>query len=56
MFLKIVVQGFKAGDFLNMYLRFLGFLGSFSYKNVSNKRKTCIAEGSIERALNRRKL
>ena len=30
--LKIVARAFEAGDFLNIFLRFLGFWGSFSYK------------------------
>ena len=28
-FLKITAQAFEAGDFLNIFLRFLGFSGSF---------------------------
>ena len=40
MFAKIAVQAFEAGDFLNIFLRFWGFLGSFSYKNFSHKKKT----------------
>ena len=39
MFLKIAAQAFKAGDFLSIFLRFLGFSGSFSYKNFSWKKK-----------------
>ena len=35
MFLKIADQAFEAGDFLNIFLRFWAFWGSFSYKNVS---------------------
>ena len=31
-FLKIAGQASEAGDFLNIFLRFLGFWGSFSYK------------------------
>ena len=38
-FLKIVAQAFKAGDFLNIFLGFLGFWGSFSYKNFAYKQK-----------------
>ena len=39
--LKIAAQTFEAGDFLNIFLRFWGFGGSFSYKTCSYKR-TCI--------------
>ena len=35
MFLKIAAQTFEAEDFLNIFLRFLGFWGSFYYKNFS---------------------
>ena len=38
-FLKIVAQAFEAGDFLNIFLRFSGFWGLFSYKNFSYKKK-----------------
>ena len=31
-FLKIAAQASEAGDFLNIFLRFLGFWGSFSYQ------------------------
>ena len=34
-FLKIVNQAFEFGDFLNIFLMFLGSWGSFSYKNFS---------------------
>ena len=37
-FLKIAAQAFEAGDFLNIFFRFLGFWGSFSYKNFSLKK------------------
>ena len=30
-FLKIVDQAFEAGDFLNIFLKFRGFWGSFSH-------------------------
>ena len=33
-FLKIAAEAFEAGDFLNNFLRFLGFWGSFGYKNI----------------------
>ena len=33
MFLKIADQAFEAGDFLNIFLRFLGFWGFYSSKN-----------------------
>ena len=39
-FLKIPAQAFESVDFLTIFLKFLGFWGSFSYKNVSYK-KTC---------------
>ena len=39
-FLKIAAQVFEAEDFFNIFLRFLGFRGSFSYKkSVSLGRK-----------------
>ena len=37
---KIAAQAFESGDFLNIFLRFLGFWGSFSNK------KNCIDLGS----------
>ena len=37
MFLKIAAQAFEAGDFLNIFLRFWGFSGSFSYNQFSYK-------------------
>ena len=40
-FLKISAQSSEAGDFLNIFLRFFAFWGSFSYKNFSYKKKTC---------------
>ena len=43
MFLKIVAQGFEAGNFLNIFLRFLVFWGSFSYKNFSYKKRRVAA-------------
>ena len=30
--LRIAAEAFEAGDFLNHFLRFWGFWGSFSYK------------------------
>ena len=36
----MAAQVFESGNFLNIFLRFLGFWGSFSYKNFSYK-KTC---------------
>ena len=33
-FLKISAQAFEAGDFLNIFLRFLDIWGSFSYKHI----------------------
>ena len=41
MFLKIAVEAFEAGDFLNIFLRFFGFWGLFSYKKFSYKKKMC---------------
>ena len=38
MVLKIAAQEFEAGDFLNIFLRFFGFWGSFYYKNFSYKK------------------
>ena len=38
MFFKIAAQKFEAGDFLDIFLRFLGFPGSFSYENFSYKK------------------
>ena len=38
MFLKVAAQVFEAGDFLNIFLWFLGFWGSLSYKNFSYKK------------------
>ena len=38
-FLTIAAQAFVAGDFLNIFLRFGGFRGSFSYKNFSYSKK-----------------
>ena len=37
MFLQIAAQAFEAGDFLNIFLRFWGFSGSFSYNHFSYK-------------------
>ena len=34
-------QESEAGDFLKIFLNFLHFWGSFSYKNVSYKKRTC---------------
>ena len=34
-FLKIAAEAFGAEDFLNIFLSFWGFLGSFSYKKFS---------------------
>ena len=38
-FLKISAQAFEAGDFLNVFLRFLGFWDSFSSKHFSYVKK-----------------
>ena len=35
----MTAQAFEAGDFLNILLSFLGFRDSFSYKNVSYRKK-----------------
>ena len=45
-FRKIEAQAFEAGDFLNIFLRFWDFWGSFSYKNISYK-KTCVASAIV---------
>ena len=37
--LKSAAQVFEAGNFLNIFLRFWGFCGSFSYKNFSSKKQ-----------------
>ena len=37
---KIEAQAFEGGGFLNIFLRFLGFWGSFSYKDFSYMKKT----------------
>ena len=36
--LKIATQAFEAGGFLNIFLRFWAFWGSFSYQNFCYKR------------------
>ena len=41
-FLKIAAQASEAGDFLNIFLRFWGICGSFTYRNFSYIKKTCI--------------
>ena len=46
--LRIAVQSSEAGDFLNILLRFLGFWGSFSYKNCSYKKKHVIMNSSFD--------
>ena len=38
-FLKIAVQAFQARDFLYIFVRFLGFWDSFSYKTFSWKKR-----------------
>ena len=38
-YLKIAAQAFEGGDFLNIFLRFPGFWGTFSYKNFSYKKR-----------------
>ena len=35
---KNAAQRFDAGDFLNIFLTFFGFLGSFCYENLSYKK------------------
>ena len=42
-FFEIAAQAFKAGNFLNIFLRFLDFWGSFSDKNFSYKKTPCIS-------------
>ena len=37
-FLKVASQILQAEDFLNIFLRFRGFCGSFYYKNFSYKK------------------
>ena len=37
-FLKIAAEAFETGDFLKIFLKFLGFWGSFSYQNFSYKK------------------
>ena len=41
MFLTIAAQAFEAGDFLNIFLKFCGFWGSFPYKKTFLYKKTC---------------
>ena len=36
------LRKFEAGDFLNIFLRFLDFWGSFSHKNFSCQKAACI--------------
>ena len=47
MFLKIAAQAFAAGDSLNIFLRFLGFWGSFSYKIFSYKKACMLIRSKI---------
>ena len=42
MFSKIRALAFEFGDFLNIFLKFWGFGGSFSYKNISYKKPSNI--------------
>ena len=35
--LKVAAQAFEAADFLNIFLRFWGFCGTFSYQKDSYK-------------------
>ena len=42
MFLKIATQAFEARDFFNIFLRFWGFWGSFSYKKFSYKKRRVV--------------
>ena len=48
MFLKIAAQAFEAEDLLDIFLKFWGFWGSFSYENVLIK-KTYTPEHKIKR-------
>ena len=50
-FLKISAQVFEAGDFLNIFLRFSGFSGSFSYKHVSYIKKCVFVVSCGQRIL-----
>ena len=38
-FLKITAQAFEAGDLPNIFVRFWGFWGSFSYKTFRIKKR-----------------
>ena len=44
MLLKIAAQTVEAGDFPNIFLRFWGFGGSFSYNNFSYIKKMCVED------------
>ena len=48
MFLKVAAQAFAPGEFINIFLRFLGFWGSFSIKSFSyiKKRVSCYSYNS----------
>ena len=50
MFLNIAAQALDTADFLNVFLRFWGFWGSFSYKNFSYK-KTCTSRYVMKQLL-----
>ena len=43
-FLKSAAQAFEAEEFLNIFLRFWGCSGSFSYKNFSYKKKRVLTK------------
>ena len=45
-FLEIAAHTFEAGDFLNIFLRYLGFWGSVSYKTISYKKIPVIDRNS----------
>ena len=48
-FLETAAQAIDAGDILNIFLRFWGFWGSFSYKNVSYIKKCVVVVGRGEK-------
>ena len=47
-FLKIAAQAFEAGDFLNIFLRFWGFSGTFLIKNFLIKKPCSNSQNLFE--------
>ena len=44
-------SGIRGRNFLNIFLKFLGFSGAFSYKDFSYKKKPCISFPSRSKML-----